>query len=400
MLEDARIVRDARSARARLLHPSPVVRSQPHLLHVFSTFVPAGPETRTVRIIEALGHEFRHSILAMDGRTDARELLSGKYDVELLESPPRAGSLATLRRLRTLFVAQQPSAVLSYNWGAFDAVFAARSLGFRRVVHHEDGFTSDETIEFKKRRVWARRLMLKRVHKVVVPSQRLKGIAESSWKLARDQVLCIPNGVALERFSPADGRPTLRHELGIPKGRLIIGACGHLRPEKNPLRLLKACARIDREIEFHVLVVGDGPERAACEELARTQSSLYGRVTFTGHQSDPRALYRAMDVFCISSDTEQMPVALVEAMASSLPVVTTDVGDVRAMLPEAQSPFVVPLADHETAWPLAEQLTALLRDATLRRDLGAQNRRRAEERYSFEAMLRAYRDVYQSAVRA
>lgn len=378
-----------------------MVRSQPHLLHVFSTFVPAGPETRTVRIIEALGHEFRHSILAMDGRTDARALLSGKTDVQILESLPRAGSLQTLMRLRKLFVALRPAAVLSYNWGAFDAVFAARSLGLaRRVVHHEDGFTSDEALEFKRRRVWARRLMLPRVQRVVVPSRKLAGIATKLWKLAPEHVACIPNGVALERFSPADGRPDLRRALGIPLERLVIGACGHLRPEKNPLRLLRAAARIEREIDFHVLVLGDGPERAACEELARTTASLYGRVTFAGHVADPTQHYRAMDLFAISSDTEQMPVSLVEAMASSLPVVSTDVGDVRAMLASGQDEFVVPLEEHETVWPLAEKLTALLADAPKRRELGRANRRLAEERYSFDVMLRAYREVYQAVVSA
>lgn len=374
-----------------------MVRQQPHLLHVFSTFVPAGPETRTVKIIEALGHEFRHSILAMDGRTDARALLSGKCDVKILESLPRAGSLKTLMRLRKLIASESPSAVLSYNWGAFDAVFATRSLGFERVIHHEDGFTSDEAVEFKSRRVLARRMMLPGVARVVVPSQKLAGIATNLWKLRKPgHVACIPNGVALERFTHADGHAQLRHLLGIPKARLVIGACGHLRPEKNPLRLLRACARIDREIDFHVLVLGDGPERAACEELARSLPSLYGRVTFAGHVADPTQHYRAMDLFCVSSDTEQMPVALIEAMASSLPVVSTDVGDVRVMLPEAQGEFVVPLVEHESAWPLAEQITALLRDESKRRALGALNRKRAEERYSFESMLHAYRDIYQA----
>ncbi|MBL8857798.1 MAG: glycosyltransferase family 4 protein [Planctomycetes bacterium] len=374
-----------------------MVRAQPHLLHVFSTFVPAGPETRTVRIIEGLGHEFRHSILAMDGRTDAFALFSGRYDVKLIQSLPKAGSFATLRRLRKLFVAVQPHAVLSYNWGAFDAVFAARTLGYKHSVHHEDGFTSDEAQEFKQRRILARKFMLPGVHKVVVPSQKLHGIATTLWKLPPSKVACIPNGVALASFSAADGNPKLRAELKIPKARVVLGACGHLRPEKNPLRLLRAAARIDREIDFHVLILGDGPERAACEELARTTASLYGRVTFAGHVKDPTAHYRAMDAFCISSDTEQMPVALIEAMASSLPVVSTDVGDVRAMLPDAQADFVVPMEEHETAWPLAEKLTELLRDATRRRAMGTANRKRAEERYSFESMLRAYRDIYQSA---
>src|SRR5688572_29474655 len=105
----------------------------------------------------------------MDGRTDAAALFSGKLDVRMLAAPPKAGSLATLRRLRSLLIAEKPSALLSYNWGAFDAVLAARSLRYGRVIHHEDGFNIDEAHEFKARRTWARRLVLPRVQRVIVP---------------------------------------------------------------------------------------------------------------------------------------------------------------------------------------------------------------------------------------
>jgi glycosyltransferase involved in cell wall biosynthesis len=179
----------------------------------------------------------------------------------------------------------------------------------------------------------------------------------------------------------------------------VVGYVGHLRPEKNPLRLLKACARVDPEIDMHVLVLGDGPERAGMEDLASKTASLYGRVHFAGHQKETRDHYRAMDVFAISSDTEQMPVALLEAMASALPVVSTDVGDVRDMLPREQGPYVVPLSEHETAWPLAEKLTEILRDADLRAELGAKNRKAVEARFTFEAMLGAYRGAYEAAMR-
>jgi glycosyltransferase involved in cell wall biosynthesis len=372
----------------------------PHLLHVFSTFVPAGPEMRTVRLIEACGREYRHSIVAIDGRTDARSELPRGVQVDVLESPPRAGSLATVRALRALIRRLRPDLVLSYNWGAFDAVFASASLLRRAHVHHEDGFTSEEVDGFKGRRVLARRLLLPRVHRVVVPSKRLYAIARSTWKLAEDKALYIPNGIRLERFAPADGRAELRERLGIPRTAPVIGSVGHLRPEKNPLRLLKACARVDPELGVHVLVLGDGSERGALEALVAKTPTLYGRVHFAGHQADPVPYYRAMDVFALSSDTEQMPVALLEAMACSLPVVATDVGDVRDMLPDAQGACVVPIAAHETAWPFAEQLTALLRDRELRARLGSQNRARVEERFSFEAMLAASRAVYAAALQA
>lgn len=370
----------------------------PHLLHVFSTFVPAGPETRAVHLIEAFGGDFTHSILAIDGRTDAQQLFSGRVDVRVLPEVPRAGSFATFRRLRALFRSLKPDLTLSYNWGAFDAVFAARSLR-RPHVHHEDGFTSDEAVEFKRRRVWTRRILLPGIAHVVVPSKRLEGIARDLWKLPAHRVRWIPNGVRLERFRPRDGHPELRDRLEIPRAALVVGYVGHLRPEKNPLRFLQAAARIDRELPLHVLILGDGPERERCAEFAARSPALFGRVTFAGHVADPSEHYRAMDLFVISSDTEQMPVALLEAMASALPVVSTDVGDVRGILPDEQGVHVVPVEERESAWPLAEKMTELLRDGAQRRELGRLNRARIEERFTFERMLAAYREVYTAALR-
>src|SRR5262245_40959625 len=267
MVASGRIVpRHGPPGNSDVIRPAGVAKTWPvpvpHLLHVFSTFVPAGPETRTVHLIEALGRELRHSILAIDGRTDAKALFTGRAEVEVLPSLPRAGSLATLRRLRALFQSLGPDLTLSYNWGAFDAVFAARSLR-RPHVHHEDGFTSDEAHEFKRRRAWTRRLFLPGVTRVVVPSRRLESIAHERWKLAPPHVLYVPNGIRLERFRARDGRPSLRHALGIPGAALVVGYVGHLRPEKNPLRLLEACARAASDQDLHVLVLGDGPERAA-----------------------------------------------------------------------------------------------------------------------------------------
>ena len=108
------------------------MKNAPHLLHVFSTFVPAGPEMRTVRLVNALGGDFRHSILAVDGRTDAREFLDADAPARILESLPRAGTPRTVRALRELLKRERPDLVLSYNWGAFDSVFATRLSGLAR----------------------------------------------------------------------------------------------------------------------------------------------------------------------------------------------------------------------------------------------------------------------------
>ncbi len=334
----------------------------PHLLHVFSNFVPTGPELRTVALIGAFGGEFRHSILSMDGRTSAAERLPAGVEVRLLPSPPRAGSLATARRLRRLLAEEKPDLVLTYNWGAFDMLLAARSAGFRRLVHHEEGFNEDEAESFKLRRVLARRLALPGAHRLVVPSQRLQGIATTLWKLPADKIRLIPNGIPLDRFIP--GRDTgLRARLGIPEGATVAGAVGSLRAVKNFARLLEACAAAP---DVHVLVVGDGEDRPALERRAAAPD-LAGRVHFAGYQADPAPFYRAMDLFALSSDSEQMPLCLVEAMASGLPVAATDVGDVRAMLPMEQAPFLVSVDGAGTAGALGGRIAALARDPETRR---------------------------------
>jgi glycosyltransferase involved in cell wall biosynthesis len=369
-----------------------VTESVPHLLHVFSTFVPAGPQVRTVGLIEDLGGQFRHSVLAMDGRTGARELLTGSAEVAILSAPPKAGTLRTVPRMRALLSETRPDLVLTYNFGAMDTVLAARTLGLP-LIHHEDGFLPDEALRRKSRRSWFRRLGLAQAERVVVISETLERIALTEWHLARDQVVFVPNGIDVERFGGDDR--SLRDELGLGPGSVVVGAVGHLRPEKNLPRLLEAAAAVAEELDLHVLILGEGPERERIATLA-SAPPLEGRVHLVGYHADPRAHYRAMDVFALTSDTEQMPIALLEAMASSLPVVATDVGDVRVILPAEQRRLVTAGVDGAAA--LARSLAELGANPELRRRLGSANRRRTEERFTRARMTGAYRDLYRAAL--
>lgn len=365
-----------------------------HLVHVFSTFVPAGPQVRTAKLMAAFGVEFRHTIIAMDGQTAARKLLEPALDVRFEKPPPKAGTLVTARRMRALLRRLAPDLVLTYNFGAIDAVIAARTAGLA-VIHHEDGFLPDEAQSLKRRRVWLRRLVLRGATRVVVISENLRRIAREQWRIPESHLHFVPNGIAVEQFDAADGNLELRQRLGIPSDALVIGAVGHLRPEKNLPRLLRAVARCVTGADLHVLVLGEGPERERIEDLAR-RPPLAGRVHFAGHQSDPRAFYRAMDVFALTSDTEQMPIALLEAMACSLPALVTDVGDVRSMLPPEQSPFVVALgpgADER----LSRSLLELAGSPSVRRTLGSANRRRVAERHAHEHMVARYRELFSSS---
>jgi glycosyltransferase involved in cell wall biosynthesis len=183
----------------------------------------------------------------------------------------------------------------------------------------------------------------------------------------------------------------LRAELGIPDGDLVVGTVGALRPEKNQLRLVRAFAQVASKVPAaRLMIVGEGSLLASLSREAHAHS-VQERVTFCGRVENPSSYYQAMDVFALSSDTEQMPLVVLEAMSAGLPVVSTDVGDVRRMLPPSGKDWVVP-PDDATSYSLA--LQALLADHELRARLGADNRRHCVNHYSLERMLNAYVTLY------
>jgi glycosyltransferase involved in cell wall biosynthesis len=373
----------------------------PRLLHVFATFTAAGPQVRTAQLMTALGDEFAHAVIAMDGRVDARELLPPGFPLEVLPPPPPAGSARTALRMRRRLEELAPDLVLTYNWGAVDTVLAVRAGPRRPLIHHEDGFRPDEAVRRKPHRALFRRLVLPAAHRVVVISRTLQEVALREWHLPPAQVAYVPNGIRASEFPLRDGNAELRASLGIPTEAVVVGAVGHLRPEKNVARLLWAVERAAErapDADLHVLLLGDGPERARLETHA-ARPALAGRVHFAGYHADPRPFYRAMDVFALSSDTEQMPIALLEAMAAGLPAAGTDVGDVRAMLPDVDRHRVVPCRRGVVACPeLAEALAELVADPGLRAAAGTRNRARVEAEYDEARMVATYRELYLAAL--
>ncbi|QDU85364.1 Capsular glucan synthase [Planctomycetes bacterium Pla163] len=370
-------------------------------LHVFPGFAVGGAQMRAVRLIEALGDGYRHAVVSLSGADAGLELLADPRAVEWIAPPVRAGSLATTRALASLVRARRPDLVLTYNWGALDGVFACRLVGRRALVHHEDGFGPDEVDRRHGRRNLVRRFVLRGAHRVVVPSQVLQTIAAREWRLPARLVELIPNGVDTQRFAPpndADGtgateRAAVRTELGIDPAAFVLVTVGGLRPEKRPDRVLETLALLPPDV--HAILVGTGGELEALERRA-TEPDLRGRVHLVGARPDPAPMLRAADAFCLPSDTEQMPIAMVEAMAVGLPVVATDVGDVRAILPDQQQDRVVP-SGSEAAAGLARGLRALAADPATRAALGRANRARVEEHFTQAGMVARYDALYRAA---
>jgi glycosyltransferase involved in cell wall biosynthesis len=260
-------------------------------------------------------------------------------------------------------------------------------------VHFESGFGPEEADRQIPRRVWARRLALRGAHCLVVPSFTLVAIARDVWRLPPAKIRHIPNGVDCALFAH-EGDPTAAPGFARRPDELVIGTVAPLRREKNLARLLRAFARLTYRGPVRLMIAGDGADRPALQALAATLG-VADRVSFVGHVEAPHKVYPLMDIFAMSSDTEQMPNTLLQAMAASRPVASVDIGDVRAMLPPENAALVVPRGDEAA---LAVVLDRLLGDAGLRAALAAANRRHVVAAYSKERMYAAYGVLYDAAI--
>jgi glycosyltransferase involved in cell wall biosynthesis len=367
------------------------------LLHVLPSFALGGAQRRTVDLANAFGSAHTHTILALDGDTSAGRHLAGTVRVAYRDVPIRPSSgiaLDNLQALRGLLRAERPDLLLTYNFGALEAALANRLWPLCPHLHFEDGFGPDETGGRQLgRRVWLRRIALSGRSMVVVPSRTLERIALRVWRLGPERVHYIPNGIDPAHYRLAD--PDLPTPAWRRPEELVVGSVGGLRPEKNYARLLRAFAQLPRNGQpLRLVLVGDGPERPALERLA-AGLGVADRVTFTGFLADPGPALRAFDVFALSSDTEQMPYSLIEAMTCGLPVVATDVGDVQSMLPLEARGWTVPATD-EAAF--AAKLSALLENAATRREIGGRNRVHAAAHFGLDAMVQHYTALFASLI--
>ncbi|NHK27500.1 glycosyltransferase family 4 protein [Parvularcula flava] len=353
------------------------------ILHVFSTFAVGGPQRRFATVSRA--HDgYRHLIAAMDDNHAAAELLDDADHelVTLSMAKGRSLDIQNLLRLRRLLKEKKPDLLCTYNWGSIEAVIANRlSLKGQIVphIHFEDGFGPDESQHVQlPRRVAMRRLFLKN-SRVIVPSRTLEKIAADVWGLRN--VTFVPNGIDTALFYPVGAKPD---------ATFTIGTVGALRPEKNFALLIKAFADSGLAGRARLIIAGDGSTLSQLTDIA-DKLGIAASVDFPGHIADPAELYRSFDVFAISSNTEQMPLSLLEAMASGLPVIATDVGDIATMLSYDNNPLVVPSGDMDG---LASAMRQCFEDATLRQRIGVANRAKVLRDYQLQQMIDAYGNLF------
>lgn len=367
------------------------------VLHLHSSFAAGGKELRAVRLMNAFGPKLKHTVVsAQPGAYGASVVVDPSLAVTYLERFPRLqGSPTPLRLWHIARALKDYGLVLTYNWGAMDAVLA-HAL-FRRVmtlpplVHHEDGFNEDEADGLKAARNWFRRAALTGASALVVPSRRLETIAATAWRQPRERVRLISNGIDCAAYVEKP-RPDALPGLVKRPGEKWVGTLAGLRQVKNLPRLVRAFAGLPAD--WHLVILGEGPERDAILAQAR-DSGVAARVRLPGFVADPSHAVGLFDLFALSSDSEQFPISVVEAMAAGLAVASPAVGDVAGMVSTENRGYITAAGDEPA---LAEALLALAGDQDLRTRVGMANRALAQASYDENTMISAYRAVYGEAL--
>jgi glycosyltransferase involved in cell wall biosynthesis len=267
------------------------------------------------------------------------------------------------------------------------SVVAATWARWTPVVHTEHSY---QYLEPRRDYRWALRALSARCRAVVLVGRAMRRYYRDEVGIADRKLKVIPNGVAVPSMNGTGDRAAKRAALGLPLGFLIVSA-GRFFPVKRYQDLLAGAAAARRHVtDLHLVLLGTGPEQERLVAEAR-RLGIEHEVSFPGWRKDVNEFVACGDIFALTSDSEGLPMAVLEAMALQIPVIATAVGDLPEMLGEGKGGVLVP-ARHPDR--LAEAIVTLARDRPRRERMARWGHERVARDYSLETMVDAYEKLY------
>ncbi len=273
----------------------------------------------------------------------------------------------------------------------------ARRAGTPGIVHHVHGFAFHEFSSRLSRLVYSNveRVAGRFCDRVVFVNDEERQMSIDEGWLPADKCVTIYNGVDLARFKRQrnmNARADVRHELGLQDNEVAILFCGRLEAQKQPLILAEIAAAVEQRqpaASWRLVVAGTGSLEPALREGFRRHNVLH-RYCPIGWHSEPHKVVNACDISLLPSLWEGLPLSLIEAQASGLPIVASDVKGNR----EVVTPQTGVLCEPKTATDYATALVRLIDDVDLRRQQGRAARQRAEAEFSAELCFRRVTALY------
>jgi len=364
------------------------------ILHVINSLGVGGTERGILKLMAGLDPaRFEQGICAIRG-ADPEVISSFQLEGKVLQvGIENSSSQFLVFRLTHLLRSYRPHIVHSRNWGAIEAIPAGRLARVPVVIHSEHGYELEMLAGLPLRQRLVRGAVYRMCDTVFTVSNNLREYHGRQGWVSEKRIQVVPNGVDTNLFAPSfEVRKQVRERLGYSPGSIVIGTVGRVVAIKNQIIILKAAEQLlARGLDVRVLLVGTGHELDNLRKYAEGTDQLCRRVTFAGRSLDVAEMFQAMDIFVLPSIYEGMSNTILEAMASGLPCLATDVGGNPELITNGGWGY---LFDPRDVTGLIEALTALIQLPELRKQFGLAARKRALTQFSLERMMERYTRLY------
>jgi len=370
----------------------------PLIAHVIYHLAVGGLENGLVNLINHLPRErFRHAIICLTDYTEFRSRIRNP-DVSVYVLHKRPGNdVRIYLKLWQIFHELKPDIVHTRNLATLEAQLPALLAGVPCRIHGEHGRDISDLDGTNRKYRLLRRAFSPIVQRYIALSLDLERYLRFRVSIPVSKISHISNGVDTEKFRPVSqcDKELVPENFSVP-GAFIIGTVGRMEPVKDQLNLVNAFIRLVNDCPqgskyLRLMMIGDGILRE--QALSLLESAGFGDIAWLPGECDTvPELLCTMDVFVLPSLAEGISNTILEAMATGLPVVATNVGGNSEILLDGTTGFLVPRGNPDA---LAAAIRRYVDDPVLRRNHGASARSRCETEFSIGAMVRNYQNLYE-----
>ena len=368
------------------------------VVHVVYRFDTGGLENGVVNLINHMPPSaYCHAVIALTEVTPAFSSRVQRDDVRFLSLHKPAGhGVALYPRLLQLFRDWRPAIVHTRNLAALECQVPAALAGVPVRIHGEHGRDADDPDGSRRRYQWLRRMYRPFVHRYVALSADLERYLQHQVGVPRQRIAQIYNGVDLRRFERTDGARVAPPGCPFTDPALfVVGTVGRMQTVQAHPLLAQAFVRALQlqpplRQRLRLVMVGDGPLRAEAQAVLDA-AGVADLAWLPGERSDVPDVMRGLDCFALPSLAEGISNTILEAMASGLPVLATQVGGNGELVVNGRTGWLVPAGDVDA---LAAGLVAMACDPAAAAVMGRAGRQRVEQHFSLPAMVGAYQALY------
>lgn len=365
-----------------------------NILHLAKKYEGNRP-LRNIMILGIDQERYNSKVCYLSGKPDGKNILDRHgLSIYLDIDNPSKNKTRTTIMLKNCLKTERPDILHCHRHAASVFGILAGVTDKIKIISHVHGL--DRTRSFKRR--FTNWLLLRHVDRIITVSNSVRlDVINTNWNMDPIKVVTVKNSLDLEVVDSVKiCKMDSRLKLGIPEDEIVFGAVGRLVPTKGLSYLIEAFSQVQRKIpNSRLVIVGDGTLLKKLKNRAE-ELGISSRVLFTGFREDVLELIRGFDVFVLPSLAEGLSIALLEAMASKLPVIASDVGGIPEVFGGSPCGRLVPPRDIPVLSSAMVEIGSL--NYEQRTFLGDSGRKRIEKEFTSHIMIKNLHDIYESVL--